>query len=109
MTRRPRGASTAETLRAARIVNCTGPDCDIVRSGEPLLGALLARGRIRQDPLRVGIDVDEECRTLTDAGPSANLYAIGPVTRGTFWESVAVPDIRTQAQAVAERIVKAAS
>jgi uncharacterized NAD(P)/FAD-binding protein YdhS len=109
VTWRPRGESAAETLKAARIVNCTGPECDIVRSGEPLLNALLARGRIRQDPLRVGIHVDEQCRTLSDSGPSDSLYAIGPVTRGTFWESVAVPDIRTQAQAVAERIVKAAS
>ena len=29
---------------------------------------------------------------------------IGPITRGVFWESVAVPDIRVQAQQVAERI-----
>ncbi|HEY0011774.1 MAG TPA: FAD/NAD(P)-binding protein [Allosphingosinicella sp.] len=109
VTWRPRGTSAPETLKAARIVNCTGPECDIVRAGEPLLNALLAKGRIRQDPLRVGIDVDDQCRTLTGSGPSDSLYAIGPVTRGTFWESVAVPDIRAQAQAVASRIVKAAS
>lgn len=102
---RARGGDAIETLRAARIVNCTGPEADIVRSGEPLLASLLAAGRIRPDPLRIGIDVDPSCRTLDTAGEaSESLYAIGPVTRGAFWESVAVPDIRVQAQRVAERI-----
>ncbi len=102
---RPRGSDETATVQAARIVNCTGPECDIVRSGEPLLGALVARGRIRQDPLRVGIDVDAQCRTLSASGASDSLYAIGPVTRGTFWESVAVPDIRVQAQRVARHLL----
>lgn len=102
---RGRGTDTVETLRAARIVNCTGPEADIVRSGEPLLASLLGAGRIRADPLRIGIDVDPDCRTLDSAGEASDsLYAIGPITRGAFWESVAVPDIRVQAQRVAERI-----
>lgn len=106
---RRRGSAVPESLRVARIVNCTGPECDVVRAGEPLFDALLARGRIRPDPLRVGIDVDAQCRTLSGEGPSDRLFAIGPVTRGTFWESVAVPDIRVQAQAIARRILTAAS
>jgi len=102
---RARGRDDIETLRVARIVNCTGPELDIVRSGEPLLTALVSSGRIRPDPLRIGIDVDMDCRTIDAGGaPADSLYAIGPMTRGTFWESVAVPDIRTQAARVAERI-----
>jgi len=102
---RARGGEAVETLLVARIVNCTGPEMDIVRAGEPLLSALLDAGRIRPDPLRIGIDVDSECRTLDCAGnASGRLYAIGPVTRGTFWESVAVPDIRAQAARVAARL-----
>ena len=102
---RARGSDEVETLRVARIVNCTGPETNIVRSGEPLLYALVAAGRIRPDPLKIGIDVDRDCRTLdADGAASHRLYAIGPLTRGTFWESVAVPDIRTQAARVAARI-----
>jgi len=103
---RARGRDAIETLRVARIVNCTGPELNIVRSGEPLLLALAAAGRIRPDPLKIGIDVDWDCR-VRDAGgaPSDDLYAIGPMTRGTFWESVAIPDIRTQAARVAARVV----
>jgi uncharacterized NAD(P)/FAD-binding protein YdhS len=103
---RPRGSDQVESLRVTRIVNCTGPEADIVRSGEPFLSALLDSGRIRPDPLRIGIDVDPSCRTIDSAGrTSSRLYAIGPVTRGTFWESVAVPDIRVQAERIAERIM----
>ena len=102
---RARGQEKVETLRAARLVNCTGPESDIARAGEPLLDALLAKGAIRQDALRVGVDVDEDCRAIgADGRASDTLFVIGPVTRGTFWESVAVPDIRVQAAAVAERL-----
>ncbi len=99
---RPRGSDGIESIRVARIVNCTGPEMDIVRSGEPFLSALLSAGRIRPDSLRIGLDVDPHCRTLDSSGrASSSLYAIGPVTRGTFWESVAVPDIRVQAERIA--------
>jgi uncharacterized NAD(P)/FAD-binding protein YdhS len=102
---RLRGQDAVEHLRATRVVNCTGPESDIARVGEPLLDALLASGTIRQDPLRVGVDVDEDCRAIgADGRASETLSVIGPVTRGTFWESVAVPDIRVQAAAVAERL-----
>jgi uncharacterized NAD(P)/FAD-binding protein YdhS len=102
---RARGSDAVETLRVARIVNCTGPEADIARAGEPLLAALLQSGRIRADVLRVGIDVDRDCRTIDASGrASGALFAIGPVTKGTFWESVAVPDIRGQAERVAALI-----
>lgn len=105
---RARGKEDVETLRVARIVNCTGPEMNIVRSGEPLLFNLVSSGRIRPDPLKIGIDVDIDCRTLdADGAASDSLYAIGPVTRGTFWESVAVPDIRVQAARAAARIAAA--
>jgi uncharacterized NAD(P)/FAD-binding protein YdhS len=102
---RLRGKDQIESLRAARIVNCTGPETDIARAGEPLLSALLGKGLIRQDALRIGIDVDSECRAIgADGKASETLSVIGPETRGTFWESVAVPDIRTQAAKVAARL-----
>lgn len=102
---RARGSDEVEELRAARIVNCTGPELDIVRSGETLLTNLLAAGRIRPDPLKVGVEVDEDCRAVgADGTPADDLYVIGTLTRGTFWESVAVPDIRAQAVNVAQQI-----
>jgi len=105
LTWRPRGSDTIETLHAARVVNCTGPEMDIVRAGEPLLDALLAAGRIRPDSCHIGLDVDRDLRALDAEGQASDtLFAIGPITRGTFWESVAVPDIRAQAERLARRI-----
>ncbi len=102
---RARGSDAVETLRPARIVNCTGPETDIARAGEPLLAALLAGGRIRPDPLGIGIDVDPDCRAIgADGAAGESLSVIGPLTRGAFWESVAVPDIRVQAERVAARL-----
>jgi uncharacterized NAD(P)/FAD-binding protein YdhS len=90
-----------------RIVNCTGPELDIRHAGQPLFDALLASGRIRPDPCRLGIEVDALSRAVDVRGaPSDSLAAIGPVTRGAFWESVAVSDIAVQAQRVAARLAK---
>jgi uncharacterized NAD(P)/FAD-binding protein YdhS len=36
---------------------------------------------------------------------SRNLYALGPLTRGTFWEITAVPEIRRQAASLAQRLM----
>lgn len=102
---RLRGKNEIEQLRVARIVNCTGPEMGIAHAGELLLDALRAKGAIREDALGIGVDVDADCRAIgADGAASETLSVIGPVTRGTFWESVAVPDIRAQAARVAERL-----
>ncbi|AQR72721.1 FAD/NAD(P)-binding protein [Sphingomonas sp. LM7] len=105
---RRRGADTGETLLAQRIVNCTGPLGDLARTQEPLLQKLAARGLIRPDAAHLGIDVDNQGQTIDANGqPNADLYALGPMTRGAFWEIVAVPDIRTQTWNVARRLSNA--
>jgi uncharacterized NAD(P)/FAD-binding protein YdhS len=105
---RPRGEGETRRIRAARIVNCTGPQGDLLRSGEPLLRDLLARGMIRPDTLRIGLEVDAQSRVVAADGTVAeHLYAIGPMTRGGLWEVVAVPDIRQQNWTLARRLANA--
>lgn len=102
---RARGDMATQRLRAGAIINCTGPQTDIRRSREPLLRQLLATGMIRPDPLALGIDVDPACRVIDRAGKAhAGLYCIGPMTRSTFWEIVAVPDIRRQCADLAKAL-----
>lgn len=102
---RPRRSAAVERIVAQRIVNCTGPLQDLTRADEPLLAGLVARGAIRPDALRIGIDVDPAGRTLDrDGRANDRLWAIGPMTKGAWWEIVAVPDIRHQAQALAETL-----
>lgn len=99
---RPRGSDEVETVRVARLINCTGPEGDLPRSNEPVLRSLLARGAIRPGPSGLGVDVSDDMRVMTrDGEASAALYAVGPLTRGVLWEIVAVPDIRVQVQALA--------
>jgi uncharacterized NAD(P)/FAD-binding protein YdhS len=108
VTLRRRGTDSPETLLAQRIVNCTGPLGDLARTEEPLLQRLAARGCIRPDAAHLGIDVDNQGQTIAaDGTPNPNLYALGPMTRGAFWEIVAVPDIRTQTWNVARRLSNA--
>lgn len=105
---RPRGQDEVVGTLAARIVNCTGPQGDLTRSREPLLRALLDRGAIRPDPLRLGLDVDSSARVVDARGRASDrVHAIGPMTRGGVWEIVAVPDIRWQAWHLARRLSNA--
>ncbi|MEG3123398.1 hypothetical protein [Sphingomonas sp. GB1N7] len=91
-----------------RIVNCTGPQGDIARSGEPLIQALGRAGQIRPDALKLGIDVNPRAQIINQAGRAhSDLYCIGPMTRGSFWETVAVPDIRRQAADLARHLSNA--
>ncbi|VVB47969.1 putative NAD(P)/FAD-binding protein YdhS [Beijerinckiaceae bacterium RH AL1] len=102
---RARGVQETRALAVRRIVNCTGPQGDLLATGEPLLQSLLGRGLIRPDRLRIGVDVDELSRAVDRDGEAQPwLLALGPITRGAFWEIVAVPDIRHQTWAVARRL-----
>jgi uncharacterized NAD(P)/FAD-binding protein YdhS len=79
-------------------VNCTGPLGEIARTKDPVLAGLLERGHAQADRFGLGLDVDAHDR----AGDM--LWALGPLTKGRYWEMTAVPDIRGQAAAVAEDI-----
>jgi uncharacterized NAD(P)/FAD-binding protein YdhS len=112
---RPEGDEVAIALRGGgevrrrfgATINCTGPEGAIARVEDPLVRQLLASGRARPDPLGAGLDVDEGSRLIgTDGAPSPRLLAVGPLTRGAFWEIVAVPDIRRQVRDVARAILR---
>lgn len=103
-----RGSPEEATLEVRRAINCTGPQGNLAAATDPLLRQLTQDGMIRPDPLGIGIDVDDQSRTIAaDGARNENLYAIGPMTRGAFWEIVAVPDIRQQVWALARRLSNA--
>ncbi|MDQ8756095.1 FAD-dependent oxidoreductase [Sphingosinicella sp. LHD-64] len=102
----PRGSKEVITEQVRYAVNCTGPDLGLANSGDPLLATLRGAGRIRPDPCRLGLNVDAGSRVIDAFGnASPSLSAIGPITRGAFWESIAVPDISVQARDLAERLL----
>jgi uncharacterized NAD(P)/FAD-binding protein YdhS len=75
---------------------------------EPLLKQMLGTGLARADALRLGLDVSV-AGALVDRGGSAasDLFALGPITKGAFWEIVAVPDLRLACEAMAKRLIPA--
>lgn len=94
---RARGTATTTTLDVSRIINCVGPQGDVTQVDEPLLGDMIAHGTIRPDAERLGIDVDATARVRSfDGQANESIFAVGPMTRGAFWEITAVPDIRRQ-------------
>lgn len=108
VTYRPRGAGEEQTLTVRRAINCTGPQGNLLSATDPLLRSLTAKGMIRPDFQKIGIDVDAASRTISEGGrPNNCLYAIGPMTRGANWEITAVPDIRQQVWALARRLSNA--
>jgi uncharacterized NAD(P)/FAD-binding protein YdhS len=105
-----RASGDTRVLRVASVVNCTGPNGDVRTGSSRLLAAICASGAARPHPLALGLDT---CAggALRDANgrESETLFAIGPLRRGELWESTAVPEIRSQAQALAQRLVRARS
>ncbi len=103
----PRGRSTHVQVHATRVINCTGPAGDTSRSDDPLIQDLIAQGAARPDALKLGFDVDRGGEVIgADGGPTPGLYAVGPITKGTWWEIVAVPDIRRECARVADRMCR---
>jgi uncharacterized NAD(P)/FAD-binding protein YdhS len=97
---RRRRSGNLETRRFCYAFNCTGPLHSIEGSKDPLLRSLLDGGQVRPDHLGIGLDVDGESRA------GERLWALGPLTKGRYWEIIAVPDIRDQAAAVAQDIAR---
>lgn len=103
---RRRGAEDLVSFDAAWIVNCTGME----RAGiahSPLLKEMQQRGMIKADRLGLGISVDSTSRILNAAAETQpNIFAVGALTAGQFWEITAAPDIRVQARNIAESIAR---
>lgn len=103
---RRRGTTTRETMQVARVYDCGGVSVNVEASSNPVIRDLVASGRARPDELHIGLDVDETCAVIDASGAAnARLLAIGPLTRGRFFEIEAIPDIRVQAANIARRIL----
>ncbi len=105
---RPRGGSAVETLSAEHVIACVGSPDGPSRSADPLVRALIAGRLARPDALDLGLDIAADGAVIDAAGAaSERLFAVGPITRAAFWETIAVPDIRAQCAALAETLAAA--
>lgn len=103
---RERGTARRHVLRVAKVINCTGPRSDYSKYQHPLLINLLARGLIDHDPLALGLNALADGTVLGyRSGPVGWLYTLGAPLKGVCWECTAVPEIRLQAQLLAEKLL----
>jgi uncharacterized NAD(P)/FAD-binding protein YdhS len=103
---RPRGGGPAEILRVDAIVNCAGPADSPFAGTSPLYRSLRDAGLARPHPLGLGIDTGPGGAVIDAGGrPSESLYTIGWLRRGELWESIAIPELRDQAAALAGVLV----
>ncbi|HYD88201.1 MAG TPA: FAD/NAD(P)-binding protein [Vitreimonas sp.] len=102
---RRRTSVARNRLDVAGIVNCTGGDADLRRSNDPLIVQLIDAGLARPHASGLGFDLDDRSRVIDAEGrPHDDLYALGPLTQGAFWESTAAPDIRVWASRIAAEL-----
>jgi uncharacterized NAD(P)/FAD-binding protein YdhS len=92
-------------LVVGMLVNCTGPRESVNDAPETLFRNLIGRGLIRPDELDMGIEVTPDFAVVDKEGRASDfLFAIGPLLKGTLWETTAVPELRSQAFQIAKAL-----
>lgn len=98
--------SDGQTLTGDLVLNATGPQTHFSATRSVLLGNLLRSGLAASDAMDMGLCVDTDHTVIDrDGQRSAILLALGPLLRGTLWETIAVPELRGQARRVAETLL----
>lgn len=107
VTVRQRQTQMNQRLQVSRVVNCTGVQADYRRSPQPLIAHLRDQGLIRPNNLGLGLDTADDGTILDAAGNrSSLLYTLGTPRKGDLWETIAVPELRQQAQALATTVLQ---
>ncbi|MBW9215570.1 FAD/NAD(P)-binding protein [Mumia sp. zg.B53] len=93
------------------VVNCTGPQGDVRLLGDPFLDDLLRpRGGASSAVVStagMGFRTDGGRLIDSEGRADAPVWTLGALRRGELWESTAVPEIRSQALAVATGVLDA--
>jgi uncharacterized NAD(P)/FAD-binding protein YdhS len=62
---------------------------------------------VAPDETDMGLRIDPDHTILSSNGERSRLLlALGPLLRGTLWETIAVPELRAQAKLVAETLLE---
>ncbi len=95
-----------KALAGDLVINATGPNSKFAATTSVLLQNLMGRGLVTADDTEMGARVDANHTIIgRDGQPSKMLFALGPLLRGTLWETIAVPELRGQARRTAEALL----
>ncbi|MEH2056605.1 MAG: FAD/NAD(P)-binding protein [Nostoc sp.] len=102
-----RKTQTNHILHVRRVVNCTGVAADYRRSPHPLITNLRSQGLIRPNAIGLGLDTDTHGALYTaDGNVSTLFYTMGTPRKGDLWETIAVPELRGQAQELSKALLQ---
>jgi uncharacterized NAD(P)/FAD-binding protein YdhS len=102
---RARGKTKYNSERFDAVINCTGPDRDPLRSGNPFLVHLIHKGFATASSFGLGLEVDQSCQSMPSRDVEANqLFMLGPLTRNQFGEINGIPSIVHQIYRVTREI-----
>jgi uncharacterized NAD(P)/FAD-binding protein YdhS len=102
---RPRAGRGTVGVSVRHVIDCTGP-APLRRTAHPLLRRLLSSGLVRTDALGLGLEATRDGRLLSLANPGGyRLFAMGPLLKGTLWETTAMAEIRAQAADLARTLL----
>ena len=91
------------------VINCTGPQSSFSNAGITWFDNLLEKGLVCTDDLDMGLQVDERFSVIQSNGePSGWMFAMGPLLKGSLWETTAVSELRGQAMRIAEILLERA-
>ena len=85
------------------VINCAGPNFNVLGSQSPLIRNLLKNSIIRSHPLNWGIAASSSFEVNGEG--KGRIFAIGQILIGERFESIAVPELREQCAALAERLL----
>jgi uncharacterized NAD(P)/FAD-binding protein YdhS len=107
---RNRNNGSIRTMHVQKIINCTGFKVDFERTKSVLLKTLAKQELLRPHTLKCGIESNELGQVLgKDEFLSQRIFAVGPMLRPQYFETVAVPELREQAENMAKTILSCVS
>lgn len=101
-----RGAHLFKKHYVDALIVCTGPQSNIRNSHHAVLRQMQHDGLIRADALGLGLDFAPHTYTpiSTQGTPTNGLWCLGPQLKASLWESIAIPELRGHAAAIAQAV-----
>jgi uncharacterized NAD(P)/FAD-binding protein YdhS len=95
----------SESFYADRVINCTGPSMNYRRVPSALLQNMFHRGLVTSGPLGTGFHCSLDGAVIDEGGHASEIiFNLGPGRLGDLVESIAIPEIRQQAVALASTL-----
>lgn len=95
------GAADAEAEHFDAIIDCAGLITNYAKTNSTLLQSLFKQKFLESGPLYLGVQADKSGK-IQDG-----MYTLGFALHGVLWESIAVPELRAQAEQLAKTLARA--